>query len=65
MATDFRQISSHLRKYKTAAKFFDPEKTWAPERDFDLCLDLNRFNFVLVAKADMDGLLYLQKVDIG
>jgi 2-phosphosulfolactate phosphatase len=53
-----------LRKYETAAKFFDPEKTWAPERDFDLCLDLNRFNFVLVAKADMDGLLYLQKVDV-
>jgi 2-phosphosulfolactate phosphatase len=64
MATDFKQISSHLRKYQTAAKFFDPEKTWAPERDFDLCLNLNRFNFVLVAKADMDGLLYLQKVDV-
>ena len=63
-ATDFELIRTHLRKYRSAEKFFDPEKTWAPERDFDLCLDLGRFNFVLVAKADMDGLLYLQKMDI-
>jgi len=63
-ATDFELIRTHLRKYRSAEKFFDPEKTWAPERDFDLCLDLGRFNFVLVAKAGMDGLLYLQKVDV-
>jgi 2-phosphosulfolactate phosphatase len=63
-ATDFEQIRSYLRKYKSAAKFFDQEKTWAPEHDFDLCLNLDRFNFVLVVKAGMDGLLYLQKVDV-
>jgi 2-phosphosulfolactate phosphatase len=62
--TDFELIHARLRKCHAAEKFFDPEKTWAPERDFDLCLDLDRFNFVLVIKTDMDGLLYLQKVDV-
>jgi 2-phosphosulfolactate phosphatase len=57
-------IRTHLRKCHAAEKFFDPEKTWAPEHDFDLCLDLGRFNFVLVAKKDVDGQLYLEKVDI-
>jgi 2-phosphosulfolactate phosphatase len=64
-ATDFEQIRAHLRDYHSAAKFFDPEKTWAPERDFDLCLDLDRFNFVLIANTGIeDGLMYLQKVDV-
>jgi len=32
----------------SGARFFDPEKqSWSPKADFDLCLDLNRFNFVL------------------
>lgn len=62
--TDFELIRTHLRKCRSAAKFFDPMETWAPEHDFDLCLSLGRFNFVLVTKADMDGLLYLQKVDM-
>jgi 2-phosphosulfolactate phosphatase len=64
ISTDFEQIRTYLRKYRTAAKFFDPEKTWAPEHDFDLCLHLDRFSFVLVVKPGMDGLLCLQKVDV-
>lgn len=63
-ATDFEQIRTHLREYRSAAKFFDPDKTWAPERDFDLCLDLGRFHFVLVIKKDIDGPLYLKKIDV-
>lgn len=63
-ATDFVQIRSHLRTYHSAAKFFDEEKTWAPEHDFDLCLDLDRFDFVLAARPGMYGLLCLQRVDV-
>lgn len=44
---DFSKIIKHLREYRSAHKFFDPTKDWAPERDFDLCLSLNKFNFVL------------------
>jgi hypothetical protein len=31
----------------SARKFFDAEATWAPERDFELCTDVDRFDFVL------------------
>lgn len=62
--TDFEVIRSHLRGYHSAAKFFDPGKPWAPERDFDLCLDLGRFYFVLVNRVDTEGHPYLQKIDV-
>lgn len=43
------------------ARFFDPEKqSWSPENDFRLCLDLNRFDFILKVAND-NGLNYLQK----
>jgi 2-phosphosulfolactate phosphatase len=46
------------------ARFFDPEKQdWAPFADFDLCLSLNRFNFVLKVSQD-NGLNYLQKIEL-
>jgi 2-phosphosulfolactate phosphatase len=46
------------------ARFFAPEKQdWAPEADFDLCLSLNRFNFVLKVEND-NGLNYLRKVSL-
>jgi 2-phosphosulfolactate phosphatase len=62
--TDFEKIRARLRRYKSSAKFFDEKTTWAPERDFHLCLHLDRFSFVLVAKMSQDGLLYLQRVDV-
>jgi len=38
----------------SGARFFDPEKqSWSPQADFELCLDLNRFGFVL--KVENDG----------
>jgi 2-phosphosulfolactate phosphatase len=36
-----------LRETPSARKFFDPDATWAPERDFELCTDADRFDFVL------------------
>ncbi|NQU53675.1 MAG: 2-phosphosulfolactate phosphatase [Bacteroidetes bacterium] len=48
----------------TGARFFDSEKqSWSPQKDFELCLDLNRFNFVL--KVEMEGELnYLRRINI-
>lgn len=56
---DFAHIRAHLRGYWTAAKFFDPDKTWAPERDFELCLALDRFDFVLGAERIAAGVCRL------
>lgn len=37
----------------SGARFFDPEKQdWSPQADFELCLDLNRFNFVLKVEVE-------------
>lgn len=48
----------------SGARFFDPEKQgWSPKADFDLCLNLNHFNFVL--KVENGGELnYLRKIEI-
>lgn len=45
------------------ARFFAPEKQdWAPAEDFDLCLSLNRFNFVLKVEQE-NGVNYLKKIN--
>jgi 2-phosphosulfolactate phosphatase len=44
-ATD--TIRTRLRAAPSAQKFFDPQATWAPERDFELCTDVDRFDFIL------------------
>ncbi len=48
----------------SGARFFHPQKqSWAPKEDFKLCLDLNRFDFVL--KVEKEGELnYLRKIEI-
>ncbi len=48
----------------SGARFFDPEKqSWSPQADFELCLNLNRFDFVLKVEQE-DGLNYLRKINI-
>lgn len=48
----------------SGARFFDPEKQdWSPKADFDLCLNLNRFNFVLKVEKE-NNLNYLRKIEI-
>jgi 2-phosphosulfolactate phosphatase len=44
---DSTTIRALLRAAPSARKFFDAEATWAPERDFELCTDVDRFDFVL------------------
>ncbi|MCK4233147.1 2-phosphosulfolactate phosphatase [candidate division WOR-3 bacterium] len=59
---DFQKIVDHLRSYETAQKFFDPEKSWAPERDFELCLSLNKFPFIIKAESFKDDLMCLKRI---
>jgi len=59
---DKKQIYRRLRDSKTARIFFDPAVTWAPETDFDLCLDIGLCDFVLKAESREDDLLVLKPV---
>lgn len=48
----------------SGARFFDSEKqSWSPQKDFELCLDLNRFDFILKVKKE-HKLNYLQRINI-
>jgi len=61
---DFQSMVEQIRT-GDGARFFSPEKQeWAPAADFDLCLSLNRFNFVLKVEKEND-LNYLRKIDIA
>jgi 2-phosphosulfolactate phosphatase len=57
-----RKIYTKLRASKTARIFFDPEVSWAPETDFDLCLHIGLYDFVLKAEKIKDDLLVLRPV---
>lgn len=62
----FVDFSAMVEKLKTGAgaRFFIPEKqSWAPSEDFDLCLHLNRFNFVLKVEREKD-LFFLKKLEL-
>ena len=39
--------AQRLRGAASAQKFFDPACDWAPERDFELCTQVDAFDFVL------------------
>ena len=60
---DFQAMVEQIRK-GDGARFFAPEKQdWSPVADFELCLSLNRFNFVLKVEQEND-LNYLRKIDV-
>lgn len=61
---DFAAIKAKLRHSQTGQKFFDPAIDWAHEGDFELCLSLNRFDFVLKTEPLTDGLLSLRKLAV-
>ncbi|THB64163.1 MAG: 2-phosphosulfolactate phosphatase [Desulfovibrio sp.] len=44
------RVAQRLRTIPSAHKFFDPDKPWAPERDFTLCVNADLFHFVLRAE---------------
>ncbi len=60
---DFGKMTETI-KAGDGARFFDPDKqSWSPQRDFDLCLSLNRFNFVLKVEKNAN-LNFLHRIDI-
>lgn len=60
---DFYAMVGQIRS-GDGARFFAPEKQeWAPAADFDLCLSLNRFSFVLKVEQE-NGLNYLNRIDV-
>ena len=60
---DFQAMVGKL-KVGDGARFFDLEKQeWAPVADFDLCLSLNRFDFVLKVENE-NGMNYLKKIAV-
>jgi 2-phosphosulfolactate phosphatase len=44
---DVSNVRARLRVADSAQKFFDPACDWAPQRDFDLCTEMDIFDFVL------------------
>lgn len=56
--TDFQEMKRNIRE-NSGARFFEPAKqSFSPQSDFELCLDLNRFDFVIKAGKE-NGMLVL------
>ncbi len=61
---DTSTVRDRLRDAPAAKKFFDPAATWAPEGDFDLCTDVDRFGFVLRLSHGAPGSAWLEKINL-
>jgi 2-phosphosulfolactate phosphatase len=62
-APDVSRVRERLRGAPSALKFFDPACDWAPERDFELCTQVDAFDFVLV-RDDRGSWPVLKRVDV-
>lgn len=51
----FETLKTFLSKVDSSEKFFDESKAYAPKRDFELCMELDRFDFVLKAQSHPSG----------
>lgn len=59
---DFAPVLAQLRSSLEAQRFLNPEKRISPARDFDLCTQLDRYSFALVAAPVNDHTCQLQPV---
>lgn len=60
---DFKSYVDIIRK-TSGRRFFDKEKQpFSPSSDFNLCLNLNRFDFVLKADRVKNNMIVLQKTN--
>lgn len=60
---DFDAMKKIIRA-SSGKRFFEPEKqTYSPTSDFELCMDLNRFNFIVRASSEGD-MMALKRIDI-
>ena len=52
-------------KESRGLRFFDKSTQQDfPEKDFYLCTELNKFNFILKANRDADGMINIEKIEI-
>ena len=61
---DTAGIRRTLLESPCSARFFDPSQPWNPPRDFDLCLEIDRFPFPVLASRSQ-GFLSLKKAVQG
>jgi 2-phosphosulfolactate phosphatase len=59
---DVSGLRGLLRSAPSAQKFFDPAADWAPESDFELCTDVDRFDFVLRLRERTGPLPWLESL---
>lgn len=62
-ASDFPAMKEVIRRGSGARFFEASSQPWAPAADFDLCLQLSRFDFVLKAERNTYG-LFLHKIEV-
>lgn len=61
--TDFEEIKKVIRR-TSGVRFFMPDsQEYCPSEDFYMCLDLNKFNFILLSERNED-LTILRKIEI-
>lgn len=60
---DFNEMKKTIRNTSAQRLFAEENQEFSPSSDFDLCMDLGRFNFVLKAET-FDNQLQLTKFDI-
>lgn len=60
----FATLKKFLATIPSAAKFFDPAADYAPERDFELCMELDRFSYVLKADPVDEDTVRLVRIDV-
>lgn len=59
---EFKARILNLR-YTSGAKFFDNKlQEIYPKEDFYLCIDIDKYDFVLKAKKDEEGYYYMEKI---
>ena len=52
-------------RYTSGAKFFDPAQAEVfPREDFEMCTQLDKFDFVLKLKKSPDGLSFMEKIQM-
>ena len=61
---DFGAIVDRLRAGSGRRLLNPAHADWSPPRDFDLCLRLNRFRFVLRVERDAESLAVLRRIDL-
>jgi len=61
-AFDIGKVYENLRSSPSSARFFDQQQPWSPTSDFDLCLEIDKFEFPIQAVQDENNMLFLKRI---